>query len=391
MKLFKRRKASDYIDEEKLENVEFNIMKLNNRPKPEDPRQIMIISNLAEFGCETVGVLYSIPRILRENPGYYKIVVGWYGREYFYRHLVDEFWELKEKHQWLREFCRAFHYDSKNISLIEENLRSIGTKYVPVHDLGIPAVTSVCNSCGKLFRRDEKRDGMFKELGCPECNGHDVTWSFFEDIPYWRGLVKRVPDPSVEKMEQAKKFLGEKTVGIFARGRKAYGRNLQPEFYIKLIKLIEDMGYSVVWLGEKATCQKCPVDHVFDFCHSDLSRDLELTMAIVKQCEFTIQFWTASTRLAGMMGTPYLLFESPDQIWGGGQEGLRRNLCDFAPNKLSINHFLNVYNNNDAGIQVVKTCIEQMLAGDWDDHIGLVEDHSLVEHMRRDNVDRIGG
>jgi hypothetical protein len=37
--------------------------------------------------------------------------------------------------------------------------------------------------------------------------------------------------------------------------------------------------------------------------------------------QFTIQFWTASTRLASMMGVPWILFESPDQIAGNGQEG----------------------------------------------------------------------
>ena len=59
------------------------------------------------------------------------------------------------------------------------------------------------------------------------------------------------------------------------------------------------------------------------------ARDLEQTLAIVCGCEFPVQFWTASTRLAGVMGVPYLLFESPDQIWGQGQEGYRRNLCDL--------------------------------------------------------------
>jgi len=121
------------------------------------------------------------------------------------------------------------------------------------------------------------------------------------------------------------------------------------------------------------------------------SRDLEMTLAIVKQLEFTVQFWTASTRLAGMMGVPYLLFESPDQIWGRGQEGYRRNLCDFGPRKLSVNHFWSVYEDNDGALEVVKECVNEMEEGNYEDHIGLVENRMVVEEMKKGNDNRIGG
>jgi hypothetical protein len=150
------------------------------------------------------------------------------------------------------------------------------------------------------------------------------------------------------------------------------------------------MGFSPIWLGEEVSTMPCPVPDVVDFSRMKESRDLETTFALISQCEFTVQFWTASSRLAGMMGVPYLLFESPDQIWGRGQEGLRRNLCDFGPRKLSVNHYLNVYNHTDSGLKVVKECVEEMQRGDWSDHFGLA-DHDVVDRMRQENQARIGG
>jgi hypothetical protein len=182
-----------------------------------------------------------------------------------------------------------------------------------------------------------------------------------------------------------------KTVGVVARGRKTYGRNLQPEFYVKLIKVLEQMGYNPIWLGEKQSTQPCPVDHIVDFSRMPDSGDLEKTLAIVCGCEFTIQFWTASTRLAGMMGVPYLLFESPDQIFGNGQEGYRRNLCDFGPAKLCISHYLNVYNNHAAAMKLVKKCVKDIERGDFNDVVGLVEREEVVTQIREANLERIGG
>jgi hypothetical protein len=92
-----------------------------------------------------------------------------------------------------------------------------------------------------------------------------------------------------------------------------------------------------------------------------------------------------------MMRTPYLLFESPDQIWGNGQEGYRRNLCDFGPRKLAINHFLNVYEDNETGLEIVDRCLDEMAVDNWEDVVGLVESKDAVEAMRSGNKDRIGG
>jgi hypothetical protein len=372
--------------EESLEDIQFDIHKFNNRPKPTDRRQILIICCFSEFGCETLGAMYCIPKILQQYPGKYKIIMGWYGREYFYRHLVDEFWEAKEEHQHLREYCRAFHHESINLQRIEKAAAEHGVVMPSAH-LGRIALGAQCRNpeCSSFWIALKYADK------CPKCGHTDVRQSIFGDIKTHKKQAVKIPTPSDEKMVFVKKYLKSNSVGIFARGRRCYGRNLQPEFYVRLISLLESMGYNPIWLGEKQSTQECPVDHIVDFSRMEESRDLETTLAIVKQLDFTVQFWTASTRLAGMMGTPYLLFESPDQIWGRGQEGYRRNLCDFGPRKLSINHFWNVYEDNDGALDAVKQCIGEMEEGNYEDHIGLVENRMVVESMKKGNEDRIGG
>lgn len=370
--------------EKKIEDIGFDIFKLNNRPKPTDKRQVMLICCFSEFGCETVGTLYCLPQILQQYPGKYKIVVGWHGREFLYRHLVDEFWGLKAEHMWLREKCRAFHHESDNLDRIEKSLMEHGI-VVPSTYLGRIALGARCTNCNAFW------GSMSKSQKCPYCQVEGkIVPPIIGDVAYWKPRAIRIPNPSEEKQRYISQFVKGKPVGIFARGRKCYGRNLQPEFYVKLIALLEEKGYSPIWLGEQATTQPCPVDHILDFSRMKEAEDLELTLSIIKQCRFTVQFWTASTRLAGMMGIPYLLFESPDQIYGQGQEGYRRNLCDFGPAKLSINHFLNVYNDNDAGLAVVKRCIEEMEVGNYEDVLGLVQSDIAVATMQKDNKERIG-
>ena len=113
-----------------LKDVEFKKFKFNNRPVPKDKNNILIITCFTEFGCETIGTMYCIPKVIEQNAGKYIICVGWYGREYLYRHLVDEFWELPESCQFLREFTMAFVHTSKNLSNIEKKLEQILLYYV---------------------------------------------------------------------------------------------------------------------------------------------------------------------------------------------------------------------------------------------------------------------
>lgn len=371
-------------NEEKIVDIQFDVHKFSNREKPTDPNKILIISCFSEFGCEVLGSMYCIPRIIAEHSDMYYIVMGWYGRNYLYKHLVDEFWEVKEEFQWLREKSLAFHHNSKNLSRIEKVTSKLG-KVVKADSFGKIAVGNSCQKCSHFWGQVE---GV---MYCPKCGNRDLVKSLFGNIPYWKEQVVRIPKPSLIKSKQADSYLGKNPVGIIARNRKTYGRNLQPEFYVKLIKLLEQMEYNPIWLGEKQTTLPCPLPHIIDLSRKEECRDLELTLAIVAKLKFTVQFWTASTRLAGIVGTPYLIIESPDQLFGNGQEGYRLALCTFGKKKIALCHYLNVFNNNDATISLVKRCIDEMNHGDWSDVIGLIDEPELVKNVREKNIHRLCG
>lgn len=377
--------------EERMEDVKFNVFKFNNRNKPTDKKQIVIITNFSEFGCESIALMYCIPRILQMYPGAYFIAVGWYGREYLYRHLVDEYWEIKEEHQWLREYSRAFAHESKNLARIEKGLEAYGQVLSGAY-FGHICLGNTCRKC-KHFWGDENHVDK-----CVKCGNRNVERSLFGDIPYYKKQAVHVPKPQGAAKEKAKELIQKSfcrsmwepkpdtaTVGIFARGRQCYGRNLPPEFYSKLIDQLDSWGYRVVWLGEKQSTIPVPenhADHVLDFRSMPESRDLELTLAILSECRFTIQFWTASTRLAAMVGTPWILFESPDQIVGQGQEGMRIELTtDDDKKKLILSHYLNVLNDHEGALKLIERCVKEMNQNNWNDIVGMVEDPQLVESM----------
>lgn len=369
---------------EKLVNIEFNIHKFTSRPKPENKRKISIISCLSEFGCETIAILFCLPRILKERAGDYKIAVGWYGREYLYRHLVDEFWEIKEEYQWLRDYCKAFHNESLNLAKLEDALSNYG-KVVKSYQVGQLVVGNKCLKCGNFWG-----DTNYTET-CPNCKSSKLIRSMFAEIDSYRKQITPLPKPCEEKLLQADKYLKENPIGIFARGRSTYGRNLSSDFYIELIKKVESLGYNPIWLGEKQSTQACPLPHVVDFSRMPESRDLELTCAIISKLKFTIQFWTASTRLSAFMGVPYILFESPMQIWGEGQEGYRLALLkDLAPVKIVLSHYLNVKNDTNGAINLVDRAIRELEAGDFKEIIGLVENRIVVRSQITSNRHKVG-
>ncbi|NIQ15962.1 MAG: hypothetical protein GTO02_16675, partial [Candidatus Dadabacteria bacterium] len=224
--------------EEQMCDVQFNVHKFTERPKPTDKDRILIISCFSEFGCEIVGSMYCIPILMKENPGAYIIVMGWYGRAYLYKHLADEFWELKEEFQFLRDKALAFHHSSKNLSKLEKNAEQLG-RVVGSDKLGRLAVGNTCKRCNHLW-------GEINEVQrCPKCSSLDVNKALFGDIRYWKPKMTPIPSPSAEKMAEAEKYIqvpeGNKPVGVVARNRTTYGRNLQPEFYVKLINKLESM------------------------------------------------------------------------------------------------------------------------------------------------------
>lgn len=365
-----------------LSSVLFNIFKFNNRPKPSDRKRVLIISCFSEFGCETLGCMYCIPRLLKKTPGLYVIGIGWHGREFLYRNLVDEFWEIDESLMWLRDYCRAFHHISTNLKRIEESACRYGT-VVPSSVLGRYFVGNLCHTCGKFWNQWKT-----KITECPNCKSTVITKSILGNVSESKKLAYAPPKIRSEIIEWANGLIKQKTVGVFARGRKTYGRNLPESFYLDLIKMLKNKGYDVVWMGEKQNILPCPDKGIFDFSKTPEARDLEKTLAIISKLSFTIQFWTASTRLAGMVGTPFLLFESPDQIYSYptklGQEGKRIELSTFGEKKLCIADYELCYNDLPQTLHLAEKCIEDMEQGDFSDVEGLIEDLAMARQQKKE-------
>jgi hypothetical protein len=262
-----------------------------------------------------------------------------------------------------------------NLKRFEETLVGKGV-IVTSEYMGRVTLGTQCNDCWRYWA--DKRRSEF----CPFCKSKNLRRSLYSDIASAKKDAVLPRPPSNDKIEYARGIVGPRPVGIFARARKCYGRNLPSEFYIGLIELLESLGYTPIWLGEKSTTLPCPVERIVDFSRMPESRDLETTLAIVSLCEFTVQFWTASTRLAAMVKTPYLLFESPDQLWGVGQEGYRLDLVTTGKRKLAVNHYINVLEDHNSGLEIVRRCILEMQKGNYTDMIGMVDDPKIVKAQR---------
>jgi hypothetical protein len=76
---------------------------------------------------------------------------------------------------------------------------------------------------------------------------------------------------------------------------------------------------------------------------------------------------TASSRLAAMMGVPYILVESADQVcgYGLGQEGIRRRLADTAPSKTIIGSFQDCQDDCTRLLSVVEKAIDEVESNNW--------------------------
>lgn len=375
---YKPRTAGDGKITEKeisLSELSFHKFKFNKRKPPTDKNRIVFIDCFSEFGCESIALMYCIPKIMQRHPGAYFICVGWYGREYLYRHIADEFWEIKEEFQWLREYASAFHNSSKNLAKLNDYLKNFGI----VHSsevMGGLCLSHTCRSCRNIWG-DLKHDSV-----CPKCKSNDIDRGFLHDIPYHKRFGVQVPRPSIKYLNLAKSYLKPNSVGIFARGRSRYGRNLSSEFYEKLIHFLEKRNFNPIWLGEKQSVLPCPVSHIVDFSRLPEARDLELTLSIMANLEFTIQFWTASTRFASMMGVPWILFESPDQIVGHGQEGMRIALTtDYNKKKLVLANYKTVVEKEEESLIYVDRAIKDIYSNNWQDIVGPVEVPDIVEKM----------
>lgn len=368
-----------HFKEELLDKVSFKVHKFNNRKRPDSSRTTLICC-FSEFGCETLGVLYCIPRILKQHLGRYVIAVGWSGRAYLYKHLVDEYWELDEKYMSLRDRTYAFHFVSKNLFAIEEKIKQYG-KVVPSADVGGFLVGNYCRMCGKLWS-----DAVERVENCPNCQGTTIVRSILTNVKETKKQVCMLPKPKEKALEWAKQQITGKTVAVFARNRKTYARNLTYNFYLKIQDLLTKSGYNIVWLGEKNNSFPAP-ENTIDLVGLN---DLEKTLAIISLCDFTIQFFTASSRFAGMMGTPFILFENPELFYpysfekaSSGQEGKRLELCTFGKRKIVLCDYVMLAENEEAGITILDRAIKELTSSNEEDIIGLVPNVELVKEMKK--------
>jgi len=369
------------IPERKLESLNFHIHKFTNRVKPTDNRKILLVPSFYEFGVETIGICFCLPQIIHANPDCYVIVVGWYGRQFLYSKIADEYWELDEDHQWLREYSDAFRNDSRNISKFEIKLSQFG-RVVTGSSMAQLCVQYFCTECKNYFVSHNHIDTK-----CDKCSSTNLVKPLFGDLGVSKKRFVSTPKPSEGKKEQAKLIMRENSVAIFARNRKRYGRNLSIEFYKSLINLLKSMGYNPIWMGEKQSVYPCPDDSIVDFTNRQEARDLEFTLAILSQCKFTIQFYTASTRLASMVKTPWILFESADQLVGHGQEGMRVILTtDYDKKKIVIANFFKLTNDEDQGIKVAKEAIQEITSGNFETKIAMIDNPDMVR-MNTEKLD----
>ena len=166
--------AGDYKlikKEKRIKTLSFKKIIFNKRKNNNDKKNL-IVCCFSEFGCETVGIHYIIPRIRQNNVGKRLIVVGWCGRSHLYSHLVDEFWEIDPDYMWLKDYARAFHHESHNLKWIEKSLKQYGSTINSV-EVGNIALIGKCNACSNVFGSDRIY------TNCEHCNSDNLELSIF--------------------------------------------------------------------------------------------------------------------------------------------------------------------------------------------------------------------
>lgn len=330
-------------------------------------KNAIFVLGFVEFGCESFYPHYLLPKIIKSNPNYRIVFLGWPNRDYYYKHLVDEYWEITGDYSHLRSSARAMFNESISIVYLENYLKKYG-KVISSQALGNQLVECMCLEC-------KNRVGSIKEIKvCSRCMSTNVRQSILSDIKSFYKEFKYLP--------AFKKFveIPANSVAIFARKRDAYGRNLSKDFYVKLIEMLKDQGYNPIWLGESCSILPCPVKDILDFT-KDGDIPLEKTIQIVSECIFSIQFWTASTRISIQAETPFIIIETPDQIYGQGQEGARLKFLNpkKIPCKLILSNFKSFTESENEGLEIIKKCIHEFInESNYNECIGLVGNKDFV-------------
>ena len=334
---------------------------------------------LVEFGCELFLPQYFLKKIRQQHPNHRIVVLTWVGRSFLYKNHVDEIWEIRDEYMWLRETVRAFVHVSKNIKKLESYLKSSGDVF-PSYKFGNMVLENKCVGCKTIFGSDKK-------VVCPACLNSEIEYSMFADLDN----AKKEFDPIIYHDDNvdlwSKSNIPQNAVAIFARARKTYGRNLPKSFYLKLIDSLINRGYKPIWFGEKQSSMPCPSDKILDFSSLPESKDLQYTLCSLKRCVFSFQAWTASTRLSQIANIPYILIETPDQIYGKGHEGKRLFLFanDLSKQKIILCNYNKTMQNLDEFLVIIDKSIEQFVkSNDNSDVLGLVdnEEQASLLHQR---------
>jgi hypothetical protein len=336
-------------NEGELDKVVFNTITFNSNASN---KPILFLICLVEFGCESLLPHYFLPSFKVLYKSYHIVAISWKGRDVFYRNYVDELWTIDDSCSYLRDYVLAFNSVSKNIKNIENCLGKYGKVYKSSY-ISHFFLENKCLNCGDKFYDNSE--------SCQKCKSLKILKSFIESPKLRKAsyvqlnCCKDLPDDLNLKFEHGKKY-----IGIFARKRKTYGRNLPPEFYKKFMSFFDEKGYRFVWLGEKQSSLNCPIDGIFDFTTSKYADNVEVCTAVVARCCATFQAWTASTRLSMLAKVPFCLVESYDQIFGKGQEGKRIELLSDKniSNKFLICNYLRSIEHLD---EFTDFCIEKFL------------------------------
>ena len=124
-------------------------------------------------------------------------------------------------------------------------------------------------------------------------------------------------------------------------------------------------------------------ENVLDFSKLPESKDLQYAIAVLERCDYSIQFWTASTRLSLEANCPYILIESPDQIYGAGQEGIRLDLLNKknTPHIILLCNFDKCIESSFDFLDVVENSIDEVYKKEFGIKIGLVNDVDYVKSL----------
>ena len=361
--------------EKKLKNIKFKKIKFRN---DFDDKEKLLVLVFSEFGCESVAIHYLIPEIISKNPDKKIIVVGWQGRSFLYSNLAHEFWEIEPDCMFLKDYAKAFHNDSKNLKWMEKSFKQMG-KVITSLELGNMALMVKCRKCKAEFGADRKC------YECSNCKSQDIKHSYFSDPISHKDKYVPIPSLSFKYYKKAKKIVKKNSVALFVRGRKAYGRNLNPNHYEQIVDDLINMGYNIIWLGEKYTTFDLKNNYKEKFinlCNDPDFDNIEFVLAVLQNCVFSLQFWTASTRLSAMVNIPFMLIESPDQIFGRGQEGQRLILTvrEEAKKKIIFCNHKKVLDNFWDFRGLLKYQIFNFIkTGDYSDVIGFVDNYEAVK------------